>query len=181
MEKNLKFKIGISGDLINSEGKPCFGEKSLDILYNREDIDLEWMDSNIKEISQDMAAKYDAILLNLPKATKISVERKDCRLKIISRFGVGYDSVDIEAMKNRNIIVTNTPNAVRRPVAVAALTMIFSLSGKLFIKDHLVRSGSWNERTNHMGVGLTHKTLGVVGAGNIGSELIKLAKPFLVV
>ena len=106
------------------------------------------MDPNITEISQDMAAKFDAILLNLPKATKKTVERSDCRLKIISRFGVGYDSVDIVAMKNKNKIIKNTPNAVRRPVAVAALTMIFSLSGKLLLKDKLVRSGSWNERTN---------------------------------
>jgi phosphoglycerate dehydrogenase-like enzyme len=174
----MKFITGISGDLINSEGVPCFGEKSLEKIYNRADIDLVWMDPNITEISQDMAAKFDAILLNLPKATKKTVERSDCRLKIISRFGVGYDSVDIVAMKNKNIIVTNTPNAVRRPVAVAALTMIFSLSGKLLLKDKLVRSGSWNERTNHMGVGLTEKTLGVLGAGNIGSELIQLSKPF---
>ena len=174
----MKFILGISGDLINSKGVPCFGEKSLEKIYNRADIDLVWMDPNITEISQDMAAKFDAILLNLPKATKKTVERSDCRLKIISRFGVGYDSVDIVAMKNKNIIVTNTPNAVRRPVAVAALTMIFSLSGKLLLKDKLVRSGSWNERTNHMGVGLTEKTLGVLGAGNIGSELIQLSKPF---
>ena len=174
----MKFILGISGDLINSKGVPCFGEKSLEKIYNRADIDLVWMDPNITEISQDMAAKFDAILLNLPKATKKTVERSDCRLKIISRFGVGFDSVDIVAMKNKNIIVTNTPNAVRRPVAVAALTMIFSLSGKLLLKDKLVRSGSWNERTNHMGVGLTEKTLGVLGAGNIGSELIQLSKPF---
>ena len=139
MVKKVKFKVGISGDLINSDGKPCFGKKSLEKFYNRRDIDLEWMDAKITEISQDMSAKFDAILLNLPKATKRSVERKDCRLKIISRFGVGYDSVDIEEMKKKNIIVTNTPNAVRRPVAVAALTMIFALSGKLFVKDHLVR------------------------------------------
>ena len=174
----MKFKLGISGDLINSNGKPCFGEKSLEKIYNRGDVDLEWMDPNIKEITQDMAAKFDAILLNLPKATKKSVDRFDCRLKIISRFGVGFDSVDTLAMKQKNIIVTNTPNAVRRPVAVAALTLIFSLSGKLLLKDNLVRTGGWNERTNFMGVGLTEKTLGVVGAGNIGSELIKLAKPF---
>ena len=40
----MKFKVGISGDLINSEGNPCFGEKSLEKFYNRKDIDLDWMD-----------------------------------------------------------------------------------------------------------------------------------------
>ena len=174
----MKFKIGISGDLINSNGLPCFGEKSLQQVYDRDDVEIEWMDPEIKQLSKEMTSRYDAILLNLPKANKECVEGKDCKLKIISRFGVGYDSVDIKAMKEKNIIVTNTPNAVRRPVAVAALTFVFALSGKLFIKDDLVRSGQWNDRTNHMGFGLTNKTLGIVGCGSIGTELIKLATNF---
>ncbi|MDC0094145.1 hypothetical protein OAI86_07470, partial [Alphaproteobacteria bacterium] len=86
--------------------------------------------------------------------------------------------VDIDAMKEKGIIVTNTPNAVRRPVAVATLTMIFAVAGKLIIKDKLVREGNWNERTNNMGLGLSQKTLGVIGAGSIGTETIKLSKPF---
>ena len=56
--------------------------------------------------------------------------------------------------------------------------MIFASAGKLFQKDNLVRSGNWNERTNFMGIGLSRKTLGVIGAGNIGAETIKLSKPF---
>ena len=174
----MKFKIGISGDLINSDGLPCFGEGSLEKIYNRKDLQMEWINPSILELSQDLTAKYDAILLNLPKANKESVKRKDCRLKIISRFGVGFDSVDIKAMKDKGIIVANTPNAVRRPVAVAALTMVFALSGKLFLKDDLLRSDKWNERTNHMGFGLTKKVLGIIGCGSIGSELVKLSAPF---
>ena len=172
------FEVGISGDLLNSENKPCFGEAPLNILKNRSDINVSWMDKSITEITPEMASKFDAILLNLPKATANSVSNDSCKLKIIARFGVGYDSVDIEAMKQKKIIVTNTPNAVRRPVAVATLTMLFTIAGKLIIKDDLVRSGRWNERTNHMGVGLANKTLGVVGAGSIGTETIKLSKPF---
>ena len=172
------FKVGISGDLLNNEDKPCFGNGPLEILNNRKDIAVYWMDKTITEITTDITTEFDAILLNLPKANAHSVSNRDCKLKIISRFGVGFDSVDIEAMKRKNIIVTNTPNAVRRPVAVATLTMLFTIAGKLIIKDDLVRSGRWNERTNHMGVGLANKTLGVVGVGSIGTETIKLSKPF---
>jgi D-3-phosphoglycerate dehydrogenase len=106
------------------------------------------------------------------------VSKADCKLKIISRFGVGFDSVDINAMKEKGIVVTNTPNAVRRPVAVAALTMIFAMASKLIVKDKLVREGNWDERTNNMGTGLLQKTLGIIGAGSIGTETIKLSKPF---
>lgn len=172
------FKVGISGDLLNSENKPCFGDAPLELLKARKDIEIFWMDKSITEISSKMTSQLDAILLNLPKAKSESVSKVDCKLKIISRFGVGFDSVDINAMKQKGIIVTNTPNAVRRPVAVAALTMIFATASKLIIKDKLVREGNWNDRTNNMGLGLSKKTLGVIGAGSIGTETIKLSKPF---
>ena len=174
----MKFKVGISGDLLNENNKPCFGDSALKILKDRKDIDISWMDKSTKEITPEMASEFDAILLNLPQATAKSVSREDCKLKIISRFGVGYDSVDIHAMKQKGIIVTNTPNAVRRPVAVAALTMVLALSGRLLQKNELVRSGLWNDRTNFMGIGLSKKTLGIVGAGSIGAETIKLSQPF---
>ena len=111
----MMFKVGISGDLLNNENEPCFGNAPLEPLKNRKDIEISWMDKTISEITPEMTSVYDAILLNLPKANAHSVSNTDCKLKIISRFGVGFDSVDIEAMKRKNIIVTNTPNAVRRP------------------------------------------------------------------
>ena len=172
------FKVGISGDLLNSNNEPCFGDGPLNLLKDRDDIKITWLDKRILELNSEITSNFDAILLNLPRANADCVSNSNCRLKIISRFGVGFDSVDIEAMKRKNIIVTNTPNAVRRPVAVAALTMIFASAGKLYQKDNLVRSGNWNKRTNFMGIGLLRKTLGVIGAGNIGAETIKLSKPF---
>ena len=78
----------------------------------------------------------------------------------------------------KGIVVTNTPVAIRRPVAVATLTMIFALAGRLFKKHELVQTGRWNERASYMGQGLTTRTLGLVGAGGIGQEILKLARPF---
>jgi phosphoglycerate dehydrogenase-like enzyme len=63
-------------------------------------------------------------------------------------------------------------------VAVAVLTFIFALAGRMFTKDRLTREGRWGERGNHMGLGLTTRTLGVIGAGGIGRELLALARPF---
>ena len=67
---------------------------------------------------------------------------------------------------------------MRRPVAVAALTMIFALAGRLLKKNEIVRQGRWNDRTAFMGQGLTTRTLGIIGAGGIGQELLPLARPF---
>ena len=172
----MQFTLGISGDLLTKEGNPCFGLQPLEALYKEKKILVEWMDPGIQILSEKETTKYDAILLNSPRLTKESINPKNNKVKIVSRFGVGYDSVDLDVLKKNKIILTNTPNAVRRPVAVASLTMILSLSGKLMIKDNLVREGRWNERTSHMGVGLINKTLGIVGFGGIGREFVKISK-----
>ena len=172
----MQFNIGISSDLLTNEGKPCFGTQPLNALYKNKQIFIEWMDSGIQVLSEKETSKYNAILLNSPKLTKESINPKNNKLKIFSRFGVGYDSVDLDVLKKNKVILTNTPNAVRRPVAVASLTMNLSLSSKLMIKDKLLREGRWNERTNHMGVGLTNKTLGLIGFGGIGKEFVKISK-----
>ena len=172
----MQFTVGITSDLLTRDGNPCFGEQPLKALYQEKKILVEWMDPNIKILSEKETSKYDAILLNSPKLTKDSINPKINKLKIVSRFGVGYDSVDLDILKDNKIILTNTPNAIRRPVAVATLTMILSLSGKLIIKDNLLREGHWNERTNHMGIGLMNKTLGIIGFGGIGREFVKISK-----
>ena len=172
----MQFTVGITSDLLTRDGNPCFGEQPLKALYQEEKILVEWMDPNIKILSEKETSKYDAILLNSPKLTRDSINPKINKLKIVSRFGVGYDSVDLDILKDNKIILTNTPKAIRRPVAVATLTMILSLSGKLIIKDNLLREGHWNERTNHMGIGLMNKTLGIIGFGGIGREFVKISK-----
>jgi D-3-phosphoglycerate dehydrogenase len=63
-------------------------------------------------------------------------------------------------------------------VATIALTFVLALAGKLLRKDRLTRTGRWNERMDHMGMGLTGRTLGVVGAGRIGKELLRMARAF---
>ena len=107
-----------------------------------------------------------------------AVARADCRLRVVARHGVGYDSVDVAAMTRAGILVTNTPSSMPRPVATIALTFILALAGKLMLKDRLTRTGRWNERMDNMGMGLTGRTLGVVGAGRIGKELLRMARTF---
>ena len=55
---------------------------------------------------------------------------------------------------------------------------MLALSHRLLIKDRLTREGRWADRSNHMGIGLVGRTLGIVGYGNIGREIARLAEPF---
>lgn len=174
----MSFKVGSTRDLLKANGEPAFTPDAFEELDRNPDIEWEWIPEEMTEITPDVAARYDAIHVNLPRVTADSIARDDCRVKIFARNGVGFDTVDVAACAARGITVTNTPIAIRRPVAVAALTHIFALSGRLLIKDRLVRTGHWNDRTSHMGTGLTTRVLGLIGAGGIGQELIPLARPF---
>jgi D-3-phosphoglycerate dehydrogenase len=172
------FKLGVSRDLRMANGAACFDEAAFDVLSDNPAIRWEWIGEDVTEITPDIAARYDGLHINLPRLTAASVGRADCRVKIVARNGVGYDSVDVAACAQKNIIVTNTPLAVRRPVAVATLTMIFALAGQLLKKNELSRTGRWGDRVDFMGQGLTTRTLGLVGAGGIGQEILRLARPF---
>lgn len=161
-----RFKVGLTRDLLTPSGEPSFGNGPLTLLADDPRIEWEFLPELLAEITPDVMARYDGLYVN------------SLRVRIVSRHGVGYDSVDVPALAAKGVITTNTPVAIRRPVAVASLTFIFALAGKLFEKDRLTRAGRWNERTAHMGLGLTTRTLGVIGAGGIGCELLALARPF---
>lgn len=173
----MAFRVGVTADLLTAAGEPCFAPSAFDELKANPEIEWEWLPP-CDAITADHAAHYDALHVNLPKVGADVVAKEGFRLKIVARNGVGYDTVDVAALAAKGVITTNTPLAVRRPVAVATLSHIFALTTKIFTKDRLVREGRWNERTEHMGVGLTTRRLGVIGAGGIGRELITLARPF---
>jgi D-3-phosphoglycerate dehydrogenase len=178
MSTAAPFRVGLSRDILAASGEPSFGRGPLALLDADPRIEWEFVPEAVDEMTPDILARYDALYVNAPRVTAASVARDDLRAKIVARHGVGYDSVDVAALARRGVVATNTPVAVRRPVAVAALTFIFALAGKLLEKDRLTRGGRWHERTSHMGLGLTTRTLGVIGAGGIGRELLALARPF---
>lgn len=178
MSAPKRWKVGLTRDLLTPSGTPSFGTGPLGILDAEPSIDWEFIPESAATITPDLAARYDLLYVNSLPVTRESVSRADRRVRLIARHGVGYDSVDVPAMTEAGVVVTNTPVAIRRPVAVAVLTMLFALAGRLFAKDRLTRAGRWNERTGHMGLGLTTRTLGVIGVGGIGAELLTLARPF---
>ena len=174
----MTFKIASTRDLMMASGEACFPERAFDVLKAEPAIEWEWLSEDVSEITPEIMARYDGLHVNLPVVTAASVARGDCRCRIVARNGVGYDTVDLDAMTAKGIVVTNTPIAVRRPVAVATMTLVMALAGRLFDKDKLVRTGRWNDRVDYMGYGLTTRTLGLIGSGSIGQEIMRLAKPF---
>jgi phosphoglycerate dehydrogenase-like enzyme len=173
----MSFKVGVTSDILDAKGEPVFGREPLKAL-DAAGLEWEWLPKGIREITAAHAAAYDALYVNSPRVPAAAVARQDRRLKLVSRHGVGYDSVDVPAMSAAGVLVCNTPNAVPRPVATMALTYVLALAQRLFAKDRMTREGRWNDRVEHMGMGLTGRTLGVVGAGRIGKELLRMARVF---
>ncbi|MEO8542533.1 MAG: hydroxyacid dehydrogenase [Burkholderiaceae bacterium] len=170
------FRIGITADVLQSDGRPIFGEEALALL-DAPQVEWEYMDASSSEISAEHAARYDAICAMTTRVTPQSLDAKDIRLKLIARFGVGYDSIDVPACTAAGVMLTIAPDGVRRPVATSELTLMLMLAQQVLIKDRLTRSGRWNEKLDYIGTGLTGRTLGSIGIGNIGAELFRIAKP----
>lgn len=170
------FRVGVTRDFLKADGTPAFRDIGLDLL-EAAGITWEVLPTLDPEIRAEHARDYDGLLVLAPRVGAGTLAGAG-RLRIVARFGVGYDNVDVPACTRAGVLLTITPDGVRRPVAAAALTFILALSHKLLIKDRLTRAGRWAEKTEHTGQGLTGRTLGIIGLGNIGREVALLARPF---
>jgi phosphoglycerate dehydrogenase-like enzyme len=172
----MPFNVGITRDTLRADGTSIFDKRALQIF---DDAGLAWefIPDNVKELTAAHGARYDALCVLNPKVPSAVVSGPDRRVKIVARMGVGYDSVDVKACTANGVILTNTPDGVRRPVATSILALMLALSHKLLTKDRITREARWAETTNYMGSGLTGKTVGSVGVGNIGGELFSLLAP----
>lgn len=96
-------------------------------------------------------------------------------LKVISRYGAGYDRVDIAAAASHGVIVTNTPGVNAEAVAELAMALILSTARKVPHLNAATRGGEWLRST---GIELKNKTLGIMGLGAIGKIVARCAKGF---
>ncbi|TIM34380.1 MAG: dehydrogenase [Mesorhizobium sp.] len=175
---NAMFRVALSGDFRKPDGAPTYPDFDLEPLRNAPGIEMAFLESN-NPLRGDQLENFDALILLTHRFDAISVP-KSGRLAVVARFGVGYDTVDVEACTAAGIALVITPDGVRRPVAVSVITFMLALTGKLLTKDALTRKGpaGYNQRSEHMGVGLVGRMLGSLGIGNIGAEVFRLAKPF---
>ena len=172
------FRVALSGDFRKPDGSPVYPDFDLEPLRRAPNVELAFLEPR-NPLEADQIADFDALILLGHRFTKESIH-PNRRLALVARFGVGYDTVNVEACTSAGIALVITPDGVRRPVAVSIIALILALTGKLIVKDQLTREGAagFSRRGEHMGVGLVGRTLGSVGIGNIGAELFRLIKPF---
>ena len=150
--------------------------------YEIERSILKKIDAELKlcccESAEDIAeqcAQADAILLDLaPMSDKAIAGLKKC--KVISRYGVGFENVDIAAASAVHIQVTNVPDYCMEDVSDHALALMLSCLRHIPLRDHEIREGKWNIQADSFR--LKGKTLGVIGAGRIARTLIRKVSGF---
>ncbi len=173
-----KIKVGVSADAIREDtGGTFFDPMALDILDRDDRIDWEYLPERVKTLGADHLATYDVICVVAAGVDADAVAAADLRTRLVAGFGAGYETRDVSALTERGVLLTNNPDAVRRPMATVGLTFVLVLAQKLMQKDRITRAGRWAEQRDHDGIGLTGRTLGSLGVGNIGKELFRLAKP----
>ena len=173
----MAFRVGVTRDFLKPDGSLGFGDIGLALLDAEPRVEWEFMAEDVTELRAEQVRDYDAIIVLSPQVSHDTLARAE-RLAVVARFGVGYDTVDVAACTEAGVILVITPDGVRRPVAHATLAFILALSTRMFQKDRITRAGRWDDRFDHTGIGLTGRTLGLVGLGNIGSDVINLARPF---
>jgi D-3-phosphoglycerate dehydrogenase len=171
-------RVALSGDFFAADGRLAYPDIDLAPLADDPAIELVTLPRGPR-IEAAWMEQVDGLVLLGPRFDAASLPRSG-RLAVVARFGVGYDSVDVPACTAAGVAVAITPDAVRRPVAVAILTLMLALTGRLMEKDRITRQGpaGFATRDRFMGRGLVGRTLGSVGLGNIAAEMFRLAAPF---
>ena len=128
-----------------------------------------------------MSARVDAMLpCHSEHFTAEVVERLDPRLKIIANHSVGVDHCDLDALKARGIVVTNTPDVLSDATAEIAMLLLLGAARRAAEGDRLVREGRWTSWSPSFMVGhqVTGKRLGIIGMGKVGRVMAKRARGF---
>ena len=122
----------------------------------------------------EIIGKYDGLAIR--SATKVTKAILDAatNLKVVGRAGIGVDNIDIPAASAKGVVVMNTPFGNSITTAEHAIAMMFALARQIPEADASTQGGKW-EKNRFMGVELTSKVLGLIGAGNIGSIVAERA------
>ncbi len=171
-----QFRIGVSPDF-QTNATDLLEPVLAEMLAPLPHVTWDFFPMRGKEIYPDEIVGYDALLTLLARVTPESLAGNE-HLAVIARWGVGYDMIDVPACTEANVLLAITTDAVRKPVAEAIVTFFLALAKKLSAKDQLVRSGRWDLKAQTSGLGMSGKTVGSVGSGNIGGEMFRLLGPF---
>ena len=149
--------------------------EGLDILRKQAEVDVKTGLSLEELIS--VIGEYDALIVRSETKVTQKVIEAGKKLQVIARAGVGIDNVDVEAATQRGIVVVNAPTANTMAASEHTVAMMLALARHIPQAHVNLSGGAWM-RKNFVGVELRNKTLGIIGLGNVGSEVVRRVRGF---
>lgn len=163
-----KFKILVTDHI---------AEEGLEILEKAESVEYEVKPGISNADLKKIIGEYDAIITRSGTDVDVDLLEDTGKLKIVGRAGVGLDNVDIEAASKKGLIVMNAPTGNTHAAVELTMGMILAACRKIPTANQSVKAGEW-DRKRFMGIQLLNKTLGIVGIGRIGGNVVTRCKAF---
>ncbi len=158
--------------VITDFGDPDHSLEAAEFKASGLDLDLVRLDARTNEDLFPAIADADGLLVQWAKITRPVINRLT-RCKVISRYGIGVDMVDLEAASERGILVCNVPDYCIEEVSTHTITCLLALNRRLLIHHGHVRAGKWGGPPGGAPARLSGQVLGIVGLGNIGREVAR--------
>ncbi len=186
------FRIALTGDFLDESGDIAYGDIGLGRLDGRPYVrwhfltDLApkpgdsayWSRLYSLEVTPDHIRDVDGLVVLRPRVKRSTFAKGAESLGVIGRSGAGYDKIDLAACTEHDVAVFNAPMALNHSTASSALLFMLALAKRLPDQERVVREGRWDRQAAVMGGEIQGRTLGIIGLGHSGRELVRLVAPF---
>ena len=166
----VKYKVVVTDDRYGSY-------KEENEVLSELGIEVEVHNFKDKTEAKRVLKKADAVLVNLfPMTKEIILSMDNC--KVINRYGVGYDNVDVKAATEKGIWISRVPDYSMEDTSDHALAHLFNCVRKITYRDRMIREGKWDLHKDWPSFRIAGKTLGLIGFGNISKTLFSKVSGF---
>jgi phosphoglycerate dehydrogenase-like enzyme len=184
--------VALTGDFLNEAGKVAYGDAGLDLLSDGRALrwhfvtDLAprakdhdyWARLYSLEVRPEHIKDVDGLIVLRPWVKKSTFASGAANLVVIGRSGAGFDKIDLDACTEAGVAVFNAPLALNHSTASSALLFMLALAKRLPEQERITRQGRWDRQAEVLGGEIAGRTLGIVGLGHSGRELVRLVAPF---
>ncbi|MBI3469473.1 MAG: dehydrogenase [Planctomycetes bacterium] len=186
------FRIALTGDFLDESGKSAYGDIGLSALggipylqyhFLTDQAPVQgdsayWIRLYSMEVMAAHIAGINGLVVLRPWVKRAVFLSGATDLVVIGRSGAGYDKIDVTACTENDVAVFNAPLALNHSTASTALMFMLALAKRLVQQDRVTREGRWDQQAAVMGSELQGRTLGIIGLGHSGRELVRLVAPF---
>jgi D-3-phosphoglycerate dehydrogenase len=148
-------------------------QEGIDIISQIAGVDVKTKLGEQELVS--IISEYDGLVVRSQTQVTRAIINAGCKLCVIGRAGVGVDNIDVETATEKGIIVVNAPTGNTVSAAEHTIALMLSLARHIPRANNSLKSGQW-KRSDYMGTEVKDKVLGIVGLGNIGSEVARRAR-----